>query len=318
VARNKKHGGHENLERWLVSYADFITLMFALFVVLFASSQTDKVKAQRVAESVQRALDKGEFISTVTTILTGSRISRDKTVAISESAQSEAKAAPPPKQIAELLPSLEYLNKELENEIRAGKLRVHMEGRGLVVSLTEAAFFKSGDDVILPAMYPSIDKIAKAIAELPNPVRMEGHTDSVPIHNSRFRSNWELSAARSIAMLKLFVERCKLPARRLAAAGYADNIPLASNDTEEGRARNRRVDIVILNKEGFGMEPVPAPDAAPPTPSGSEAAAEPGKAQAAPHSPGTAPGAPPPPKPAREQRSAHLDSTGGLKMAKTR
>ncbi len=320
MARRKKHGGHENLERWLVSYADFITLMFALFVVLFASSQTDKAKAQRVAESVQRALDKGEFATAVATILTGSKTGLDKSNAMMKgagAAQTETKAAPTPKQIAELLPSLEYLNKELEKEIRAGKLRVHMEGRGLVVSLTEAAFFRSGDDAVLPAMYPSIDKIAEAIVALPNPVRMEGHTDSIPIHNSRFRSNWELSAARSIAMLKLFADRCKLPARRLAAAGYADNVPLASNDTEEGRARNRRVDIVILNKEGFGMEPAPVGEDNPAAPSGSGPAADARKAAPAPQSPEGAPGGSPSARHAREQDRGRPDAAaGGLKTGK--
>jgi chemotaxis protein MotB len=256
VAGRKKDGGHENLERWLVSYADFMTLMFALFVVLFASSETDKAKAQRVSESVRRALDQGEFASAVASILGGRVGDRGKSNPREPGGNTtKPEAEKPPQYLAELLPSLEYLNKELESEILAGKVRVHMEGRGLVVSLMEAAFFQSGDDTVLQAMYPSIDKIAAAIAALPNPVRLEGHTDSVPIHNSRFRSNWELSAARSIAMLNLFVERNKLPPSRLAVAGYADNVPVAGNDTEEGRARNRRVDIVILNKAGFGLEP---------------------------------------------------------------
>ncbi len=258
MARRSKHGGHENLERWLVSYADFITLMFALFVVLFASSQTDKNKAQRVAESVKRALENGGIASTLAGILGRTPDDKEEGNALmkdSNGLKTEPKPAKVPQQLAELLPSLEYLNAELKPEIQAGKLQLHMEARGLVVSLMESAFFASGDDAILPAMYPSIDKIASAIAKLPNPVRLEGHTDSVPIHNIRFDSNWELSAARSVAMLKLLTSRCGLPASRLAVAGYADNVPLAENDTEEGRARNRRVDVVILNKTGYGMEP---------------------------------------------------------------
>jgi chemotaxis protein MotB len=145
-----------------------------------------------------------------------------------------------------------------------------MEARGLVVSLMEAAFFRSGDDAVLPAMHSSIGKIAEVIAKLPNPVRLEGHTDSVPIHNQRFRSNWELSAARSVAMLELLSAKYGLPMARLSVAGYAENVPLADNQTEEGRARNRRVDIVILNKMGYELEPAaektpakpPAPAAA--------------------------------------------------------
>ncbi len=257
MARKKNHGGHENLERWLVSYADLLTLMFALFVVLFASSQSDKGKAQQMAESVRRALDSGQVTAVIAGILGGSRDLKGKgnaQVAV-KPPKGQAATGQGQQGTAELLPSLEYLTRELEKEIKAGKLQVRMEGRGLVVSLTEAAFFHSGEADILPATYESLDKIAGVIAKLPNPVRLEGHTDSVPIHNSRFRSNWELSSARSIAMLELLTTRCRIPISRLAVAGYADNVPLASNNTEQGRARNRRVDIVMLNKAGYEVEP---------------------------------------------------------------
>jgi chemotaxis protein MotB len=114
--------------------------------------------------------------------------------------------------------------------------------------LREAAFFGSGDDAITAGSLASIGKMAAVLQALPNPVRLEGHTDSVPIHNSRFRSNWELSAARSIAMLEVLSSKFEIPAGRFAVAGYADTVPVASNDTDEGRAHNRRVDIVILNR----------------------------------------------------------------------
>jgi chemotaxis protein MotB len=130
-----------------------------------------------------------------------------------------------------------------------------MEPRGLVVSFRQAALFPSGEDVISSDAYESLAKVAAAIAKLPNPVRLEGHTDSRPIKNSRFRSNWELSAGRSIALLELLSTRFGAPRERISIAGYADNAPLASNDTEEGRARNRRVDIVILNEQGVLAEP---------------------------------------------------------------
>jgi chemotaxis protein MotB len=124
-----------------------------------------------------------------------------------------------------------------------------------VVSLVQAAYFPSGEDRIFPEAYGSIEKVAEVIRKLPNPVRIEGHTDSVPIHNSRFRSNWELSAARSIRMLELLANRFGVPRERLAIAGYADNIPVSPNDTEEGRAQNRRVDLVILSEAGLAREP---------------------------------------------------------------
>jgi chemotaxis protein MotB len=160
--------------------------------------------------------------------------------------------------MVELLPSLEYLTEELKDEIKSGKMQIRLEPRGLVVSLQQAAFFPSGEDVIAQATYPSIGKVAAVIRGMPNPVRLEGHTDSVPIHNARFKSNWELSAARSIAMMSLLSTRFEIPPERLAIAGYAENVPLESNDSEAGRARNRRVDIVILNRTGLLREPVAA------------------------------------------------------------
>jgi chemotaxis protein MotB len=103
-----------------------------------------------------------------------------------------------------------------------------------------------------------MEKVARAIAKIPNPVRLEGHTDSVPIKTARFRSNWELSAARSIATMELLATRFGLPRERMSIAGYANVAPVASNDAEEGRARNRRVDIVILSEQGVLAEPVKA------------------------------------------------------------
>ena len=143
----------------------------------------------------------------------------------------------------------------LAGEVAAGKMQIKMEARGLVVSLREAAFFGSGDDALNPASYSIIEKVAAVVSALPNPIRLEGHTDSVPIHTARFRSNWELSAARAIAMLELLAERYHIPRDRMAVAGYAENAPADSNQTEEGRAHNRRVDLVVLGKDGVLGEP---------------------------------------------------------------
>jgi len=132
---------------------------------------------------------------------------------------------------------------------------VSMEARGLVISFRQAALFGSGDALITPGARPSLDHIAAVLRQVPNPVRLEGHTDSVPIHNAKFDSNWELSAARSIALLKLLTEEDGVPGENLSIAGYADNDPAESNDTEEGRSRNRRVDIVVLNEAGVAGEP---------------------------------------------------------------
>lgn len=259
MSRKKKQAAHENTERWLISYADFITLMFAFFVVMFASSQTDKGKAKQVADSVKKALEGGQFSAIAAVILGGTVDDKGQGNAMLKGpggAQPDAKYKEAQEQaLAELLPSLQFLTKELKEEIAGGKLQLKLQGRGLVVSLLEAAFFPSGEDSIDPKTYPIIEKIAGAVRSLPNPVRLEGHTDSVPIHNARFRSNWELSAARAVAMLNLLSERFEIPQKRLAIAGYADTAPADTNETAEGRARNRRVDLVILNRIGVDAEP---------------------------------------------------------------
>jgi chemotaxis protein MotB len=283
MARKKAHGGHANHERWLVSYADFITLLFAFFVVMFASSQTNTSKAQQVSDSVKEALKDGGAAAAVHELLGGTVDDKGKGNAqMKGPGGSQAKSTPNPT-LAELLPSMTFLTKSLESEIKAGKIEVHLEPRGLVVSLPQAAFFPSGDDGVDPSTYEALDKVGKTIHDLSNPVRLEGHTDSIPIHTARFHSNWELSAARSIVMLDLLADRSGVSRERMAIAGYADTVPIASNDTPEGRAKNRRVDIVILNQQvaiqkGIGAEPTPgAAPAAGATPPAAAPATTPAK-----------------------------------------
>jgi chemotaxis protein MotB len=258
MPRRRKPEAPPNHERWLVSYADFITLLFAFFVVMFATSQADHGKAARVSASVSKAFADGQVKSVLAAILGGAPDDKGQGNAMFKGpggAKPIARENPP---AADLAGSLASLGAALKPEIQKGQLRISLEPRGLVISLREAAFFTSGDDAVYPGTYASIEKIARVIAALPSRVRLEGHTDSVPIHNSRFRSNWELSAARSIAVLELLVSRFDIPPRRLGVAGYADTAPVESNDSEQGRAHNRRVDVVILNEAGLGPEPVAA------------------------------------------------------------
>ncbi len=260
MARKKKPPEQENHERWLVSYADFITLLFAFFVVMFATSQTDKAKAQQVSESVKRALDGEKMTSVLAAILGGTVNDNGKGNAMMRGpggVQKQVAEKPEDKKekLAELVPSLKVLSEELKKEIESGRIEISMQPRGLVVSFAQAALFPSGEDVISPDAYEGLEKVAAAINRLPNPVRLEGHTDSIPIRTPRFRSNWELSAARSIALMAILTEKYGVPADRLSIAGYADTAPIASNDTEAGRARNRRVDIVVLNEQGVIAEP---------------------------------------------------------------
>ena len=260
MAIRRKTPAPENHERWLISYADFITLLFAFFVVMFASSQTDKSRAKMMSEAVQSALDgKSQGVPPAVAKILGGTI-EDKgqgNAQMKGPGGAEQAVKDPPQDVLELIPSLKRLSKDLEEELRNGTLEVKLEPRGLVVSLRQNAFFPSGTDVIARDTYPTLEKLANVIRSLPNPVQLEGHTDSVPIHNGRFKSNWELSSARAIATLEVLCTRFDLPRQRFAVVGRADTAPVDTNDTPEGRARNRRVDLVIVNILGTQTKGAP-------------------------------------------------------------
>ncbi|MEP7352982.1 MAG: flagellar motor protein MotB [Acidobacteriota bacterium] len=247
--RRRSEENSDSHDRWLISYADFITLLFAFFVVMFASSQTDRGK---VGEAVRRAFN-GEARPRAQTVLGGT---------VDDFGQGNRMLRGPggreiysPVSSADLIPSQAFLNRELAKEIADGKLTIHMEARGMVVSLSEAGYFVSGSDGLSEQGYPVLAKIAETILKTSSPVRLEGHTDAVPISTPRFRNNWELSSARGIATLNAFHNQFNVPLNRMAVTGYADTYPIDSNDTEEGRGKNRRVDIVILSQSGASAEP---------------------------------------------------------------
>jgi chemotaxis protein MotB len=258
MARRVKIHAHENHERWLISYADFITLLFAFFVVMFASSHADQKKAKQMSASVKEAIEQGSMPKALMEMLGRKRppMTNDAKRA-AESAQPEegAKQDSALAAMAELVPSLQSLTDALEQEIKGGKVSINMEPRGLVVSLKEAAFFPPAGDGIEPDALPIIGKIADSARKLPNKILLEGHTDSTPIHNERFRSNWDLSAARAIAMLNVMADRFAVPRGRMSVSGYAENVPIASNESIDGRRKNRRVDVVFLNEFGAKSQP---------------------------------------------------------------
>jgi chemotaxis protein MotB len=261
LALKRKPSEAPSHERWLVSYADFITLLFAFFVVMFASSQTDKAKARQISAAVEKALDgKSAGVAPAMARILGGTVD-DKGQGNAQmrgpgGAQRAAKEAPP-FEVMELAPSLKSLSQSLVDEIRTGKVEVKLEPRGFVISLRQAAFFPSGTDKIDPSTFPIIAKVAEALKQVANPLQVEGHTDSIPIHTAQFRSNWELSAARSIAMMELLATRFGVDRQRMIIVGFADTSPEAANDTPEGRAENRRVNIVILNRYALGSGEAP-------------------------------------------------------------
>jgi chemotaxis protein MotB len=277
--RKRRHEQHENHERWLVSYADFITLLFAFFVVMFASAQG--TKASQVSASVRAALEEGKFTAAVSAALGRGKHEANKKAAVTDPASTHETPPPasapqsPQSPKADLAKSLAQLQSKIAPELQNGKVQVRLDDRGLTISMREAGFFASGDAAVQPSSLAVIEKIASVVAALPNSVRLEGHTDARPIHTSRFRSNWELSTARAIAMLELLQNRYQIPSDRLAVAGYGENAPADTNDTEQGRAHNRRVDLVVLSAQGMKSEPLPAPAAAPAAATASSAPASP-------------------------------------------
>jgi chemotaxis protein MotB len=262
MARKRKHAEHVNHERWLVSYADFITLLFAFFVVMFAASNADQKKAGQVAQAVQVAFQELAIFSpsgkSVPLYDEGGLPTNDKNVVgNAHSAFDATKFVAGPagegtKQVNQVRAQLETMLKE---QLKNHSVRITQDARGLIISLAENGFFGPGSAAMHPKALAVIDQIAATIIPLPGGIRVEGHTDNTPIHTAQFPSNWELSTARATYLLQYLISTVQVSPARLSAVGYGQYRPVASNDTAEGRAANRRVDLVILGASAQKLEP---------------------------------------------------------------
>jgi len=235
MRRKRRHERRPPHDRWLVSYADFITLLFAFFVVMYSAAQLDKRRAGQLATAIQTAFlqhgslpDKPSDVGGLSESGTASNLSVGET--------DEFK----------LLKG--QIESALAGEISAGDVAVQQSGEGLVVSLREIGFFDSGSDEIKASSAGAFARLADILRQTDREIRIEGHTDNVPIHNARFSSNWDLSAARATATVRLLIQSYSLRPQLLGASGYAEYRPVASNDSPAGRAANRRVDIVVPRK----------------------------------------------------------------------
>jgi chemotaxis protein MotB len=271
MSRKQKPRDDISHDRWLVSYADFITLLFAFFVVLYASSQVDKRKVGRLALAIQVAFQElGVFDTSNTKVpLSDSEPIPFTTIQAVENVERTGdmeRFVQPMKGV--LSPSaangsLKDLQAELEKvlapEIKDRVVDVQARKEGIVVSLREMGFYDSGSVTMLPSAMNAIDRLAGVVAPRTENLRIEGHTDNVPIHNAHFPSNWELSTARATELVQLFIFRYHVMPSRLSAAGYAEFHPVADNSTAEGRSHNRRIDIVILNPQLVDRSPILSP-----------------------------------------------------------
>jgi chemotaxis protein MotB len=254
-------GGHDGGdERWLLTYADMITLLMALFIVMWAISSTNITKFRELKQSLHQAFS-GKIIAGNHSILTGGpqimeegnqgRQSGGQTLVDPAQAMSRAIAQAGQRNEQE---SLVHLQQQIQTYAKAhgfSKLiSTKIDERGLVVRLlTDDVLFDSGQADLHPEALPLLDKIAQLLRSsgIVNPVRVEGNTDNQPIHSFEFRSNWELSTARADAVLEVLLAN-RVPPSRLSVAGYADQNPISTNSTDEGRSRNRRVELVVLRK----------------------------------------------------------------------
>ncbi len=201
----------EPTSRWMVSYVDMVTILLILFVAMAAQSLHNVRSTLTIAAEPVRTAE----VSPAT---------RDSSPLLS--------------------PALADAREKLLRQ----NLNLRIEPRGLVISLPQTILFPSGQDQVSPSALPVVSQIADVLHEIPNKVSLIGHADSVPIHNHRFGSNWELSVARGLKLRELLSERYGIADSRLSIASYGSYNPTESNDTEHGRAKNRRVEIVILNE----------------------------------------------------------------------
>lgn len=235
MARKKKCP-EEVSEKWAIPYADFLTLLLCLFIALFAMAQAGKQAALEYAQAFAKAF--------------GMRL-----VPFQESLPKQILPQPvvPRSEPTEKGRRIQRQIRELEEMLKRmgleGEFKVSYEVIGIRLILQEKILFPSGSAELKPETYPILDKLYEILKDLPNPVEVEGHTDSIPISTEKFPSNWELSTARASSIVRYFIAKGINP-ERLKASGYADTKPIASNATPEGRAQNRRVEIVILNIRG--------------------------------------------------------------------
>jgi len=249
MARKQKHEEHENHERWLVSYADFITLLFAVFVVLFAMSKLDITKATALAESLQAAFDYEPTPKNNPKPHSASMGLTTVTIAPQKPQVAQAEEIKKQQQRENLQAVAKSVQEALESLEKEGKVQVTETIHGISIEINASVLFDTAKADLHKESVEALSAVAKVVAADNHQIQIEGHTDNQPIRSSVFPSNWELSSARASSVIRLF-ETNGVAGERMVAVGYADKRSVDSNDTPEGRARNRRVTIMILAETG--------------------------------------------------------------------
>ncbi len=234
---------NDYINRWVISYADFVTMLLALFMVLFASSALGDVKVKDVNKSIQKVFSSKEF---------DIKAEMNENVKIVENKQTSDKLFDNTANTVldgnnGILDGQQIIDIIKEDVDINTAVKVLKTDRGVVIRLNDTMLFDAGSAIIKPQAQASLNKIALSLAKFKNPVLIEGHTDSMPIKSEKYPSNWELSTARAINIIKYLTQTHKLPPDRLSAVGYGEYMPIAENTSPQGRAKNRRVDIIVLS-----------------------------------------------------------------------
>jgi chemotaxis protein MotB len=241
--RRRHEEEHENHERWLVSYADFITLLFAFFVVMYAISTLNEGKYRVLSDALMAAFRHDRVVTAQTTGIAP----MNRTTAAPLPPRPGPKVVDPLRREQErrLLDLASKIKEALAPLVKTGQVRLTQLPRGIAVEINASVLFAPAQAALQPDSVAALQAVAQVLATTPDPVQVEGHTDNLPIASTQFPSNWELASARASSVVRLFVAS-GVEASRLTASGYADNRPVESNDTPEGRARNRRVTLMII------------------------------------------------------------------------
>jgi chemotaxis protein MotB len=251
--RAKKPEEHENHERWLVSYADFITLLFAFFVVMYAISTLNEGKYKVLADSLIVAFRNDPVVTAQTNGL--SPMNRTTSSLPPRPAQKPVDPLRT-RRTRDLEQLASRISDAMKPLVQSGQVRLKQLPHGLAVEINASVLFAPAQATLQqPESIAALEAVATLLATTRQQIRVEGHTDHLPIASAVYPSNWELSSARASSVVRLFMAAGVEPAR-LAAVGYAEHKPVESNDTPEGRARNRRVTLLILEDLSA---PVPAP-----------------------------------------------------------
>lgn len=259
MKKRHKHE-HTNMERWLISYADFITLLFILFLVLFAMSQVDVRKFESLIESFANQgagisilqQNPGSLVPKKSNQLMGQEDQTDDSNKLTAQDRKQGKTAEESEEEEREESRLLKMKEEIEAYARdnglENEISAEIKANGLNLLITSGILFRPGEADLLPSANQIIDAIFAKLVSYNNKIRVEGHTDNTPIHTVKFPSNWELSTTRSVNVIRHLIENKGFDPYRLSAVGYGEYRPIDTNATPEGRAKNRRVEIIVLRE----------------------------------------------------------------------